>query len=44
VATAADLSAAAREARQKGRTEMLVLVDHGGQKLFVPLQLGKAMG
>jgi serine protease Do len=44
VATAADLSAAAREARQKGRTEMLVLVNHGGHKLFVPLQVGKAMG
>ncbi|HEY3888136.1 MAG TPA: Do family serine endopeptidase [Caulobacteraceae bacterium] len=44
VATAADLSAAARDAKQKGRTEMLVLVNHGGHRLFVPLEIAKSAG
>jgi serine protease Do len=44
VATTADLSAAAHDARKDGRKEMLVLVAHGGHRLFVPLDIAKDTG
>ena len=44
VATPADISAAAAQARRAGRKDLPVLVEHDGRKLFVPLQVENAKG
>jgi serine protease Do len=44
VSAPADIAAAAVQARRAGHKDVLVLVEHGGRKLFVPLQIETAIG
>ncbi|MBS0411090.1 MAG: Do family serine endopeptidase [Proteobacteria bacterium] len=39
-----DLAAAARKAKSLGRAEVLLLVSHGDQRVFVPIQVAKGQG
>jgi serine protease Do len=44
LASAADLSAAAAEARRAGRASVPLLVARGGQRIYVPVKVGSARG
>jgi serine protease Do len=44
LASASDLSAAVAEARRAGRSSVPLLVARGGQRIFVPVQVGSAAG